>query len=158
MKESRHSAELETLTSRLEKKEPHLISTEARGTVKGQLFGESEVRVVMQWSAERTHQWAGFDLHSPPGWNRDNNHTWLPRQLWWMRSTPNGTRHFYPAHPAWHSVGSSTFLNEWITGFLVWPHCAVCGILVPQPGMESMPLALEAQSWPLDHQGRPWIM
>ena len=30
------------------KKKPHLISTEARGTMEGQRFGELEVRVVTQ--------------------------------------------------------------------------------------------------------------
>ena len=31
-------------------------------------------------------------------------------------------------------------------GLLVWPHCAACGILVPQPGIEPVPPAVEAQS------------
>ena len=33
--------------------------------------------------------------------------------------------------------------------------CAVCGILVPWPGIEPEPLALEAQSQLLGHQGNP---
>ena len=30
--------------------------------------------------------------------------------------------------------------------FFFWPHCAACGMLVPQPGIEPMPPALGAQS------------
>ena len=26
-----------------------------------------------------------------------------------------------------------------------WPHCAACGVLLPQPGIEPMPPAVEAQ-------------
>ena len=37
-------------------------------------------------------------------------------------------------------MGSITFL------FCLWPCHAACGILVPQPEIESMPPAVEAQS------------
>ena len=30
--------------------------------------------------------------------------------------------------------------------FISWPHHSVCGILVPRPGTEPTPLAVEAQS------------
>ena len=30
--------------------------------------------------------------------------------------------------------------------FYFWPHCAVCGILGPQPGIEPVPPALGARS------------
>ena len=29
---------------------------------------------------------------------------------------------------------------------MFWPHCAACGILVPQPGIEPVPPAVEAWS------------
>ena len=40
--------------------------------------------------------------------------------------------------------------------FIFWPRHLAYGILVPQPGIEHVPLALEAQRvLPLDHQGSP---
>ena len=35
-------------------------------------------------------------------------------------------------HVSYHQVSLDFF-------FFLWPHCGVCGILVPQPGMEPMP-------------------
>ena len=41
---------------------------------------------------------------------------------------------------------------QWATSiFLLWPHCAACGISVPRPGIEPGPLAVKARS--LNH----WI-
>ena len=40
--------------------------------------------------------------------------------------------------------------------FFSWPCCTACGILVPPPGMEPTPLALEAWSLNHNHQGSPW--
>ena len=40
--------------------------------------------------------------------------------------------------------------------FFFWPYSAACRILVPWPGIEPVPPAMEAQSLkPLDHQGSP---
>ena len=48
-----------------------------------------------------------------------------------------------------HHVQSSSFL---FLVYLFWPSHVACRILVPQPGTEPLPLAVEAQS--LNHQ--PW--
>ena len=48
------------------------------------------------------------------------------------------------------------FLNVFLS-FIFWLHCAVCGILVPQPEIEPMHPAAEAWSQPLDHQGSPLL-
>ena len=40
--------------------------------------------------------------------------------------------------------------------FFFWPHHAARGILVPRPGTEPTPLALEAWSLNHNHQGSPW--
>ena len=48
-----------------------------------------------------------------------------------------------------------TFINTFFFFFLL--HQEICGILVPQPRIEPVPPAVEAQSWPLDHQGTPDI-
>ena len=38
------------------------------------------------------------------------------------------------------------FLSYYQLYLFFWPHCAVCGILVPQPGIEPGPSAVKAQS------------
>ena len=38
---------------------------------------------------------------------------------------------------------------------VLWLNCLACRILVPRPGIEPVPQAVEAWSKPLDHQGSP---
>ena len=38
------------------------------------------------------------------------------------------------------------FLKLFLFTYLFWPHCAACGILVPQPGIEPVPPAVEGWS------------
>ena len=47
----------------------------------------------------------------------------------------------------------SFFKNYFI---FFWLHHVACRILVPQPGIKPMPLAVEVESSPLDCQGSPW--
>ena len=45
-----------------------------------------------------------------------------------------------------HSINHSTILGVFLLLLLFWPHCVACGILVPWPGIEPVPPALEAWS------------
>ena len=53
--------------------------------------------------------------------------------------------------PLPHQVGRETSWSfmTLILFFSFWPYCALCGILVPQPGIKPAPPALEA--WSLNH-------
>ena len=42
--------------------------------------------------------------------------------------------------------GDNTGGKGWCPFFFLWPHCATCGILVPRPGIEPAPPAVEAHS------------
>ena len=49
----------------------------------------------------------------------------------------------------------SFFLNLKSSLYLFWLHLAAGGILIPLPGLEPVPPALEGGVSPLDHQGSP---
>ena len=49
------------------------------------------------------------------------------------------------------------FIIKFTFFFFFWLHHSACGILVPQPGTEALPPAVDAQSSPLDRQEGPQI-
>ena len=89
--------------------------------------------------------------------------SWSPR-----KSVRPGLRELRPQMPQWALISppSTTFpitkfskvwerrhqysLYHWhsksaTNTFLLWPHCVACGILVPWPGIEPVPCALEGR-------------
>ena len=54
-----------------------------------------------------------------------------------------------------NSIEKNYFFKNLAQQCFLWLHHEARGILVPGPGIEPVPPAVEVQSQPLDHQGGP---
>ena len=78
----------------------------------------------------------------PPFLSQNLEFSIFPKNIWFESST------------FWKKKICSVFVNRYL--FITWLCCTTCGILIPWPGIEHMPPALEVWSLkPLDQQGSP---
>ena len=75
---------------------------------------------------------------------------WLLYFSWHHNSHLIYFNNFYLFSEIFHLLVSSESVNDcWNIFFFFWPHRKACGILVPWPGIEPVPAALEV--WSLNH-------